>query len=480
MNGLENRQQLVFTDDAIINLFINLSTLGLMQAVIPLYMSEGSAMVSYHFNHLTLQEFLAAIALSRLSDKERNTIIEKRMRDSFFTNVMRFYSGVIKFSPMLRDHMTRMLRTEEVQDKLIVFHWFFERGDKDAIVDIIGESEMSIRSHYSWSSLDYFVTGYCIARSNSAFSVEFYSSYMGNEKIVEFLQALISCPDGEQGKAHLTSLDFSANDLTLQSWQYLPNLPPRFLRHLKRLNVSFNNLDRIALDHINKTIPHTPQLEELNLSGNRSIQGGGAVSLIATLVKHKVLKTLILPGTNIAEKDCEQLAQLLSSSQCLEQLDVGNSNLSSDSLHILFRGLQQNNSLKYLRLTQNKLGDSEFNALCQTLTGNKTMTELVLFGCSISSIGGAALASTLMTNSTLEKLDIGNNSMGGEAALEFAELIRHNKTLKVLEINEDSSLTQSDINTLVDSLLNNTTLQRITLPLLESPRANEDKRVDWW
>ena len=80
---------------------LRLETLGLMQTVDPLYTStEKSAVVSYHFNHLTLQEYLAAFSLSQMSDEEKHAIIQKCV------NLYRYPEIV----PILRDHnMTRLI-----------------------------------------------------------------------------------------------------------------------------------------------------------------------------------------------------------------------------------------------------------------------------------------------------------------------------------------------------------------------------------
>ena len=516
---------------------LRMETLGLMQTVDPLYTSsEKSAVVSYHFNHLTLQEYLAAFSLSQMSDEERSAIVERCVNDGHFTEVLRFLSGLTKSSPILRDYMRRMIDSGEDKYMLNVFHWLFEGGDKAFVADILREREMTVRSYYFWSALDCFMTGYCIARSNCVWDINFTFSHMGDEKMTQFFQALCSV-DGEQGNASIKSIRFGANDLTSLSLRYMQDIPATFLRHLKRLDVSNNNLDSTAVDHIAKTIPHMPQLEELDLSGNDTIQRGVAALLLSALCNHKALKVLNLSETDIAENDCEQLARLLCSSKCLESLDVINNSLSSDSVCILFKGLQQNSSLKKLDMTgasisleamktlsaylgdndkcklesldlmgcaissesaielahglsrncsvkelnllKNPIGDSGVTALGRTLETNKIITELRLYSCSITTIGGAALASSLMANSTIEELYISRNSLGGEAIQKFAELIQHNKTLKKLDISDVDSLTQSDIDTLLYSLTNNQTLEKLTLP--EKFRVEDtDNRVGWF
>ena len=168
--------------------------------------------------------------------------------------------------------------------------------------------------------------------------------------MTQFLQALKRV-DGQQENAYITSINFRANDLTSGSLRYIQGISANLLRHLKSLNVCGNNLDGTSVDHIAKTIPHMPQLEDLNLDRNPAIQREGAASLLSALCDHKALKVLNLSRTNIAEADCEQLGQLLSSTQCLEGLNISENSLSSDSVHILFRRLQQNSSLKLLRMS---------------------------------------------------------------------------------------------------------------------------------
>ena len=531
-DGLVEGQRLVFPD---VPNHLRLETLGLMQAQAPLYASEESAVVSYHYKHLTLQEFLSALLLSWMSDEERSETLERCVSDGRYTMTLRFLSGLTKSSPILRDHMRRML--DSSKDMLTVFHWLFEGGDKATTADILGEREITVYSHYYWSALDYFVTGHCIARSNCSWDIDFIYSHMGDEKMTQFLQALSSA-DGEQGNAHLNSLDWRNNELTSQSLCHLQDIPVHYLHHLKSLNLSLNNLDRTAVDHLAKNIPYMPQLEELTLGYNPDIQRGGAVSLVSALCDHKALKNLNLLDTNIGEEDCEQLAQLLSSSQCLEELNVNNNSLSSDSVHILFKGLQQNSSLKqlviggislhpnhisleamktlsaYLQdkekckletldlskcdissdtavelahglsqncsvkellLSYNPIGDEGAAALGQAMTENKTVTTLKLDSCDITTTGGAALAS-LMTNSTIEELHISGNSLGGVIS-SITHALGRNKTLKRLIICNDDSLSQSNVENLINCLTNNTTLEVLLLPV--KFRVDTDKRVTW-
>ena len=188
------------------------------------------------------------------------------------------------------------------------------------------------------------------------------------------------------------------------------------------------------------------------------------MSLVSALYNHKALKVLNFDWTNIGKEDCEQLAQLLSSTQCLETLRIGFNFLFSDSIIELVRALSHPNcSLKTLDLSGSPIGDDGAAALAQSVTKNKTITELKLFSCGITATGGVELALSLLVNSTIEELDIGDNSLG-ESVSTFAQLVRQSKKLKRLNLCLDKSISQSNVNALLDSLGSNRTLKELILP----------------
>ena len=343
-DGLEDGQRLVFPD---VPNHLRLETLGLMQAQVPLYASEESAVVSYHYKHLTLQEFLSALLLSWMSDEERREMVERCVSDGRYTMTLRFLSGLTKSSPIdiLKDHVRRMLNLVEERDayKLTIFHWLFEGGDKASVADILGKEELEVYSDYFWSALDYFVTGHCTARSNCSWNISFSHSHMHDEMMIQFLQALGSAGE-EQGNAYITSIIWRQNELTSQSLCHLEDIPAHFLCQLKRFTLE-DSIDCATVDHVTKAIVHIPQLELFEVIANPDIQTRG-VSLVSAIRNCKELNNLTLSGTDVGHEGCEQLTQLLSSSRHLEVLYVFKCSLSSDCIRILSKGLLQNSSVK--------------------------------------------------------------------------------------------------------------------------------------
>ena len=532
--GLLDGQRLVFPDLPKHLKHLQLETLGLMQAQAPLHASEDSAVLSYHYNHLTVQEFLSAYCILQLelTVKERSETCPKFVEDGHFTMVMRFLSGQTKSTFIPRDVMRRMLESDE--GELTLFHWLFEGGETAPVADILGDGVMRVQSDYTWTALDYYITGCVIARSNCTWVVRFNYSSMGDEGMELFIRGLCTSSEDKRGNGHIRSINLSRNDLSPQSLSHLVDVPVHILCHLKKIHLCYNKLDRTGMDHIAKTIPHMPQLETLDLRNNAGINRGGAVAVVSALCDHKVLKQLHLSCTNIGEEDYKQIARLLSRSQTLEELDISYNSLASDNIHIVLDGLHKNSSLKHLvmnnnhmsldnmksvylqdrgkcklerlslrncsiepetavelahglshncsvktvNLTGNDFGDEGATALGQTLLKNKTLKWLALNYCGITATGGTALATSLLENTTLEILDISRNALGGGEAIEtFAKVLQQNKTLKRLYINCDNTLSQSDVSTLVSALRHNQTLERLGLP--EEFKVETDKRMTW-
>ena len=158
--GIVNRQQLVFSKAHLPSGF---DPLSLMQEVPQLYAEGGAS--SYHFIHLTLQEYLAAFHISHLPTHELARLFQEHANDGYFKMTMRFLAGQTKLENIVTDVMTAT--------KLNYFHFLFETKDISLTTRTLGSDEMVVSSHYSWTPLDYYVTGYAISHSNCPWKLHF-------------------------------------------------------------------------------------------------------------------------------------------------------------------------------------------------------------------------------------------------------------------------------------------------------------------
>ena len=474
--GILNRQQLVFSTA---HLPTGFATLGLMQEVPQLY-TEGIAS-SYHFIHLTLQEYLAAVHISQLPAHEQTRLFQEHVNSGHFKMTMKFLAGCTKLANIPPDitrilmksaelTYSQMLEAEDISvstkqlysdemvrkflerenAKLTYFHFLFEAKDISMTTRTLGSDEMVVSSHYSWTPLDYYVTGHAISHSNCPWELNFDNNSMDDEMFELFCQGC-AAPGGTGCRGHISYADFSFNGITSKSIQSFVNIPPHILQNMRELNLESNKLDGSACDLLAKAVPSMSRLEDLRLDRN-PIGSGGAVEVIKALCGSRV-KKLRLSSTGIGVPDCEALCELLKSSNSL------------------------NTTLEDLSLAFNTIGEEGVTVVAKMLAENKSLTHLWLFGCHISGQGASELAAALCKNSTLKHLYLGHNPIGVEGAFSISDMLKHNTSLEVLELRDDS-VRKEGVHQLINSLKHNQTLRRLVLPKKYKTETS-DHRIDW-
>ena len=526
-DGLLNRQQLVFSAS---HLPTGFSPLGLMQEVPQVY-TQGKAS-SYHFTHLTLQEFLSAIHISQLPTDQQTKLIENHVDSGHFRMTMRFVAGLTKLANVPPE-ITRKLRKN--RNNLTLLHWLFECKDTSVTTRTLGSDQMVVSSHYSWTPLDYYVTGHVIPHSNCAWGLNFNVSSVDDEKFELFCQGCAT-PGGTGCEGYISYANFNSNDITSKHMQSFVSIPPHVLQGMRELDLSFTNLDGRACDLLAKVVPSMSRLEVLWLCDN-PIGSGGAVEVIKSLCGSGV-KRLWLYDTGIGGPDCEALSELLQSTHSLERLDIEQNNLSSESVASIITGLSRNNSLRTLdisdshfstantlhlssllrerskcTLTSLELRDCHISsegavelatALCKNTTlrelslsgnpigehvegvtaiatmlvENKSLTGLGLEDCHISGQGASELAAALCKNSTLQDLDLDRNPIGVEGASSMSDMLQHTTSLIWLDMRDDS-VGEEGVRQLMNSVKYNQTLSSLWLPVKYKSETS-DHRIKWW
>ena len=525
--GILNRQQLVFSAA---HLPTGFSPLGLMQEVPQVY-TQGKAS-SYHFTHLTLQEFLSAVHISQLPTDDQTKLIQDHLDSGHFKMTLRFVAGLTKLANVPPE-ITRKLR-EDDDNKRTLLHWLFECKDTSVTTRTLGSDEMVVGSHYSWTPLDYYVTGHVISHSNCPWTLFFKPSSIDGEKFELFCQGCAT-PGGTGCGGYISDAYFSNNGITSQHIPSLVSITPHILQGMRELDLSGNKLDGSACDLLAKVVPSMSRLEHVWLSDNL-IGSGGAVEVIKSLCGSGV-KRLWLDNTGIGGPDCEALSELLQSTHSLERLDIGQNHLSSESVASIITGLRHNKSLTILdisgshfsmvntlhlssllrehskcTLTSLRLRDCHISsegavelatALCKNTTlreldlsgnpigehvegvtavatmlvENKSLIELELEDCHISGQGAGELAAALCKNSTLQDLNLDRNPIGVEGASSMSDMLQHNTSLSWLEIRDDS-VREDGVRQLMNSVKFNQTLKGLWLPRKYKSETS-DHRIHW-
>ena len=460
--GILNRQQLVFSAA---HLPTGFAPLGLMQEVPQLY-TEGRAS-SYHFIHLTLQEYLSAVHISQLPAHEQTRLFQEHVNNGHFKMTMRFLVGCTK--------LTNMPPDITIDTQLNYFHFMFEAKDISMTTRTLGSDEMVVSSHYFWTPLDYYVTGHAISHSNCSWTLSFDHSSMDDEKFELFWKGC-AAPGGTGCRGHISHAYFRFNDLTSKSIQSFVNIPPHILQNMRRLDLSYNKLDGSACDLLAKAVPSMSRLEVLWLDDN-PIGSGGAVEVIKALCGSGV-KQLWLHNTRIGEPDCEALSELLKSSHSLQRLYIHKNNLSSESVASIITGLSHNSSLRKLDISYSHFSMANVDSLASVLKDHSkcTLTMLVLEDCHISSEGAVKLAAALCKNSTLKHLNLDRNPIGVEGASSMSDMLQHNTSLEDLHLRD--AVGEEGVHQLINSLKHNQTLRKLRLPEKYKSETS-DHRILW-
>ena len=518
--GILNRQQLVFS--APFDFPIEFVPLSLMQKVPQLYTERGASY--YHFIHLTLQEFLAAVHISQLPSPDQAELAREHLDSGHFKMTIRFLAGLTMLANIPPEISTRLIKSDNT--KLTYFHLLFEAKDNTLCSDVIYVTP------HSWTPLDYYVTGHAISHSNCPWRLNFVHSSFSSEKLKLFCLGC-AAPRGIGCKGHILYADFSSNQITSKSIQPLLNIPPHILHDMRELRLHDNKLDGSACDLLAKAVLPMSRLEEFWL-GDNPIGSGGAVEVIKALCGSGV-KELWLDNTGIGVQDCEALCKLLESTQTLQWFRINQNNLSSESVASIITGLSRNTTLteidisnshvgmanvvslasilrdkskltmlwlrnchisskgavelaaalckntalKSLYLSHNPIGEhvEGVTATAEMLVENKTLIRLVLNDCHINGEGASTLGAALCKNSMLKHLDLNHNPIGVEGASSMSDMLQHNTSLEDLDLHDDS-VREEGVHQLINSLKRNQTLKILHLPEKYKP-VTSDHRIRW-
>lgn len=237
------------------------------------------------------------------------------------------------------------------------------------------------------------------------------------------------------------------------------------LHHIRRIDVSNNNLGDVALAAICDSVAkECSQIQALDLSGN--VVGECAAGAIQRLLAcgHK-LRALTLTSADVDDAECveltkclagntnltelnlsknligqaealnsvnpdlvtgpEALAQALGSCETnLEILDLSWNYIRLDSAKALGASLADVDSLVDLRLEHNGFGDEGTMVLASALHENKKLRNLDLSFNSVHPAGALVLATMLRVNTTLKKLKLDGNPIGKNGALALISVLQ--------------------------------------------------------
>lgn len=228
------------------------------------------------------------------------------------------------------------------------------------------------------------------------------------------------------------------------------------------------------------TSPASTLITHINLSGRRLIDSDVEV-LIETLVSRRI-RSLNLTLTTFSDKHAAVFAEkFLSTNTTLRELELSHTLITVDGVESVLRALGQNASsgLKHLGLDGNRLGSGSGPVFSQFLINNTSLESLSLALNDIdeSSISQMVHSISKARYPVLTSLNLYDNYI--LPAEHFTQLIKHNKVLEHLNIQSRNDLLLSDLKTIYDALLVNTSLQSLVVGFVPY-LTNRPDGAEYW
>ncbi|XP_072356571.1 NACHT, LRR and PYD domains-containing protein 3-like [Scyliorhinus torazame] len=206
------------------------------------------------------------------------------------------------------------------------------------------------------------------------------------------------------------------------------------------------------------------KIQKLGL-GAVALTNSCAESLVDALRTNQSLTDLDLSVSNLGDSGVILLSMALRNPDCkIQKLSLWNAGLTDSCVEDLASALSKNRSLKDLNLGSNNLGDQGIKLLSAALRNpDCKIQKLELYNNALTHCCTGDLACALSTNQSLTDLNLGNNKLG-DSGVKLLCLALGNPDCKIQKLGLGAvALTNSCAESLVDALRTNQSLTDLDL-----------------
>ena len=461
------KHQLTFS-----NLISSFQHLGFMNKATSLYIDEG-AEVSFHFLHLTLQEYLAAYHISQLTKNEQQQLYRKHSSTPHFEIVWRFLAGMTKLTDVgwdiLSSYSTSHLTVEKsgMDDiscwvNTFITWCLFEAQDPQAC-DFVCQTNKTGYQPDTVTPFDLYALGYCIVHSHTSWALDLRDCKISSESLQMLVLSLHSNPNPESQieELHLGGFVNTMENIAMAGMKHVTEIPLGMLANLHKLCLSQCNLDRSACNLLATFVQNLPNLAQLFVNDN-PLGNGGAINLLRALQHCQNLFTLFLHSCNLGMDDILCLRELLVQKTSLNVLSVGDEIVSPEYLELMLTSVFAPTSLHTLLICDVDLSNA--GHFLQYLAQNTNITTLKLFDCKVSEDTVTSITETVVNSTSLQHLFTSScHGINANTAKSLGRMIANNKSLKKLYLMEQLEI--AGCIELIQALQQNCTLTTLALPL---------------
>ena len=405
----------------------------------------------YCFQHLTIQEFLAAKHVTdNMGEAELREFVTSHITDGAWQVVLQFVAGLLsERDEPLTDIFTNLLPVstyEEKEDELesgILTCWPKKEDARLAFtlchcLNEIGANDSAVRNKVREIGFNAVVFVDCqLGPVDCSAIVNFLK--MHNEILMIDLSSnkidCLGCKEISEvfsdGNRKLSSLRLGDNIVADEGVKYLAEALKHNNCKLNSLNLNDNKFTDEGTKCLAEALKHNNcKLNSLELAGNGLANKG--VKYLAEALKDSncTLNCLDLRRNNVTDEGVEYLAESLKHSNCkLNSLHLAGNELTDEGVKCLAEALKHslNCKLNSLNLTDNEFTDEGVKYLAEALKhSNCNLNSLGLTGNELTDEGVKYLADALKDgNCTLHSLDLWRINVTDEGVEYLAESLKH-------------------------------------------------------
>ena len=369
---------------------------GLLQST-PSIISNGKV-VYYNFAHVSVQEVLTSVYISRLPAREQISTFDRLFGDSRFGPVLQYYAAITK----LRTSRSWLSKLPS---------WLIPQSITVRMLDLVRRI-VAKRSKPLLVSLLH-----CLYEAQDPSLCQF---------VAEQLRDSLDLYD-----TSLTPVDCLAIGYFLSSVTLTTSSNKVFKVDLGYCSLGDAGTKSLMCSISRHIDPHSTVNTHLNMTLLKNEIHDEGASHIVKVLNTSIVSGLRLFGNPIGDKGLQTIFNSLKQNNTLKVLDVSHCGMTDAGVPSLAEVMNINTTLEELYISGNPIGDKGLQTIFNSLKQKNTLKVLDVSHCGITDAGVPSLAKAMNINTTHEELYISGNPIGNKGLQTIFNRLKQNNTLKV-------------------------------------------------